>query len=203
MEDQFFLPFGQVIAAPMLAMIEGETIAARATTEFIESIGFVKDSTTDNNSFGKVRTVTFSYVKQNIDGKNETVTLTLPLLSLVPIPLLQIHKAEIEFGLDIAAKSKITTSEVKSKSGTQILPSQKVNTYAMLKRMPTTSTAEHDITTNMQMKVKIEIGQSDIPIGLSKLFQVFETSVQSKTAPPTKESTVGVIKASSIPPKKK
>lgn len=175
MDNQLYIPFGQIVAGPLLAMIEGETLAAQATTEFIEKAGFIKN-TGEPDNFGRLRTVSFSYIKRNFDGQLEEATLTVPLLSLIPIPLLQIQKARIEFGLDLTTQPR--QSETPGKTGKTIasaLPSKTVNTYGMVKSLPNGNTS--DVRSQMQMKVQIEVGPSDIPAGLSKLFQVFDTVV--------------------------
>lgn len=180
MDNQLYIPFGQIMAGPLLAMIEGETLAAQATTEFIEKAGFIK-SNSDADNFGRLRTVSFSYVKRNFDGQLEEATLTVPLLSLIPIPLLQIQKAHIEFGLDLTTQPKPNEPPGKSlKTVASGLPSKTVNTYGMVKSLPNGSTT--DVRSQMQMKVQIEVGPSDIPAGLSKIFQVFDTVVDENKA---------------------
>ena len=104
MENEFYIPISQLIAAPMVAMVEGETIAAKATKEFIETVGFKNSSSLNANDLGELAMVTFKYFKSNADFTQVEETVSVPILSLFPIPLLQIKNAEIEFGLDLTSK---------------------------------------------------------------------------------------------------
>ncbi len=109
------LPFGNIIGAPMKAAIEAQALAARSTIEFIQAVGFQRLNTDDSllptppaadaagnitiadGDFGPVRSVTFTYQQQNANGQNQSVSLTVPLLTIVPIPFLRIEEMTIDF----------------------------------------------------------------------------------------------------------
>lgn len=174
MENPYYIQISQLIAAPMVAMVEGETIAANATKEFIETVGFTKQGNNDA-ILGEMRMVTFSYKRRNpLTDQIDDMSLSVPLLSLFSIPLLQIQNAEIEFGLDITTKPVVNNSSNSRFKKMQ----KKVEMYGMLRG--TSGNLDTAVDAKIQMKVKINIAQSDIPIGLSKIFQVMDTSVTGK-----------------------
>ena len=182
----------EMIGAPLVAMIQGETLAAQATEEFIETVGFVSDPNAESDEYGKLRMVTFSYQKQDINGAAETVEMQLPILSLIPIPLLHIAEGEIEFGVKIT--DVITTS-----SGSN-LRSIANNNYAL--NLPTSQiqgivstplkfATQTQTQTDVQMNVRVKVAQADIPEGMKQLFRVFDVGVQSSVArlPPPPDNT--------------
>lgn len=178
----------EMIAAPMVAMIQGETLAAQATAEFIETVGFVANATPQADEFGKLRMVTFSYQKQDINGQAEVVEMQLPVLSLIPIPLLHISEGEIEFGVRI-------TDVVQINSGSQLKSAQN-NNYPLNLPLSNIQGAittplkfETQTNTDVQMNVKVKIAQADVPEGLKQLFRVFDVSMQASLATPVQNPT--------------
>jgi len=141
-----FLELKDIIGAPLKAIIEGETIAAQSTVDFIKKIGFENSGKT--NKFGTLRMISFYYKKQNLDGSFQQVNIKVPLLSILPIPVIQILNSEIEFALNATEIDSVL------KFGFQDIAK----------------------TTNVQMKVKINVGQADMPAGLSKIFNIMEQS---------------------------
>ena len=111
----------KIIAAPLVATVQADVYAAIAFVKFIEKYGFEKNSTitktliekgfdavADNSNgtsqLGKLKMVTFYYDYEVIeDGKPvvRIVRVTIPFLSLVPLPLLQVNDAEYRFDIRI------------------------------------------------------------------------------------------------------
>ena len=61
------IPVYQLIGAPLSAMVQAEALAAQASAEFIEAVGFSKNSNTPADSFGHIKTVSFTYKQQNVN----------------------------------------------------------------------------------------------------------------------------------------
>lgn len=182
------LPFGEILAGPMLAMIQADTIAAQASAEFIENVGFVNG--TQNGNFGQMRMITFTYQKQNIGEPAETITLKVPLLSLIPIPLLQVREAEIDFGVEIIdmQSSGPAQSHLRTASGNL--------SYLDGNRTAMDVILREQRDTHIQMKMKVHFAQADIPSGLSRLLQVMDNSLLSTTNTNSNNGGGGII----IPP---
>jgi hypothetical protein len=100
------IPFGYLIGSPMKAAIEAQALAAKTTVEFIEKVGFIPpdplqdmlfiDETKDADG-GNVRNVTFAYKKIDANGQEKDISLTVPILSIVPIPYLRLDEMTIDF----------------------------------------------------------------------------------------------------------
>lgn len=159
-------------------------MAARASADFIESVGFDKrDAPESENSFGRLRTVSFNYTKQDVNGRDVEALVELPLLSLVPIPLLQVKDAQLSFSLKIIETNSQTTEPLRSVASsafsTTATSSPPVSMQAVYK-------ASNNTDTTIDMKVTINLVQSDMPAGLQQLFQIMEqasTSKQTQTDP--------------------
>jgi hypothetical protein len=169
------IDFGEMIGAPLHAIIEGETIAAQASADFIKTVGFVPNGAAD--SFGSLRMITFQFERQSEveTGKTETATMRVPLLSLIPIPLLQVKNASIEFGLNIT--EFLTNKTETTGSTTPFLSPPKARVKVLPQPIPTKSTTTQDTTTKVDVQLKMNIVQADIPSGLAKLFSVFEAAM--------------------------
>ena len=182
----------QLLGAPLRAIVDAETHSALATADFIERVGFEKSGDeTDSKDFGKLRMITFLHERKGQDGNKETIKIEIPLLSLIPIPALQIKEAELDFNIVIIDELKITKES--TLLGNSALPSgdhnpdhknlfikaitgesprQLKGTFA-----PGNSQSSKSNSLQAEIKVKIKMEQSDIPAGLGKLFHIMEQNV--------------------------
>ena len=166
------LPYHQLIGAPLVALIDAEAHAARASAEFLQSVGFIRSPGVAEDSFGHLRTVTFTYLKQDVNGADVTEEIELPLLSLLPIPLLQIKDASLEFELKV--------TEIEQERG----KIDKSERRVVLKGAYSSQrSAESKVNSEATVKIRINVAQSDIPVGLTKLFQIMDLGTASR---PTK-----------------
>jgi hypothetical protein len=125
---------GDLLGAPLRALIEAEAIAARTTADFIKEVGFVAPTTASTGAgvedIGSPRLVTFRYSRRTADGKDVESTISVPLLTIVPIPSLQISEAKIDLSLIITdsattpqrpqMKAIIASPLVKSSAGNKL-----------------------------------------------------------------------------------
>lgn len=213
--ENFAHPLYQLIGAPLLALVQAESQAAQATAEFIQNIGFTaapdtsqpQDTTVtpsrpgEFESLGNLRMAKFSNEMQGPDGKLRTVNVQVPLLSLVPIPALQIKDAELEFYVRIVdfSKGKVgtnlgsqTDADTNTKTGNTMsaeerdfLSHSRMQFRAAMGRDPTS--AQHPSAMDAQIKIKITMAQADIPVGLAKLFNIMDQSVALTQARPEQE----------------
>ena len=180
------IDFGEMIGAPLNAIIQGETIAAQASADFIQTVGFVPDGLAD--SFGSLRMISFEFERKSESNPNgtETAIMRVPLLSLIPIPLLQVKNATIEFGLNITdfvssqASSQTSSGGAQSRiasKGFSFVGAAKPRVKVLPQPIPTKSTTTQNTTTNVDLQMKLNIVQADIPSGLAKLFSAFEAAM--------------------------
>jgi hypothetical protein len=93
-----------LLGAPLVAIVEAEAQAARTTASFIRDVGFVSGKGDDGNGvddLGTPRLVTFRFRRRNADGTDVESLMQVPLLTLVPIPSLQVAEATIGLSLVI------------------------------------------------------------------------------------------------------
>lgn len=75
-----------MFAGPLMAVIDAQSAAALTTMDFIRNVGF------DEN--GDARNVSFIYDRLNsTSGAIESKTLTVPLLTIIPIPYVRVRAA--------------------------------------------------------------------------------------------------------------
>lgn len=170
-----FTEMHQFISAPMIAVLNAEMMAAQTTVDFIEKVGFVKNEGEEEDSYGNLKYIHFTYQKP---GTTQMIAVKIPVLSLVPIPLLQVKRAEFEFGMTMVRKSSKENKQNSSggaKSQTGALNTQSSDNFSAA----ISSNSEHS---SSNMKVKVEVEQSDIPAGLAQLFNLMESGVSATTA---------------------
>ena len=127
MADQFKgLPMEALIGGPLEAAVKANTMLARATAEFINTIGFnqVANTNTATQALlptvpGAPRMVDFSFERPGVDQHNnrtiEAVKIRVPMLAIVPIPNLQIDSVDITFDMEV--KSSTSSKESSDTSG--------------------------------------------------------------------------------------
>ena len=123
------LDFSIYIGGPMQAAVSAQNAAAMAVVNFIKQVGFETstsndgddedeggggESTTTVTTSEKVRYVTFFYEKNLEDGTTATYKLSVPLLTIVPIPSLRIEEMTIDFN---AKLNSVETEDVSSSLG--------------------------------------------------------------------------------------
>jgi hypothetical protein len=149
--------------------------------------------------------VKFRSQKRQADGSERKFQVEVPLLSLLPIPALQIKDAELEFFAKIVEFPKIgqPSTESRPKEGKTRAEKEKdqevqdarvedetARKYS-LPSMPgrdlkatfgATSAgdpASRQQRMDMQIKIKIKMEQADIPAGLGSLFNLMQENISS------------------------
>ncbi len=165
------LPFHQLIGAPLIALIQGQTQAAQATAEFIERIGMQQ---TEGGS-SVLRTLSFGYSKPDETGEMRNYKLQIPLLALVPIPALQIKDSQIDFAVKI---NDMQMSSVQTPLSTDDDdPGGWLAKDQLQFRTSFAEKSSSQTNSNVQMNMKISIEQAQTPVGVSELLRLFERAV--------------------------
>lgn len=174
------LPFYELIGAPLLAIIQGQSQASQATAEFIERIGFEKDENAAEGELGKLRMVSFNYQKEDVNGSLQNHIIQLPLLSLIPIPALEIKDASLEYNIkinDVKTSQAQTVLSDKREENDDWLSQKRIEFMTTMGKMEQSQSRQ---SSDIQMKVKMNIEQADIPVGLSQLFKLMDESIHSR-----------------------
>jgi hypothetical protein len=206
MSDRAARSLYELIGAPLMALVDAESQAAKATANFIKSMGFEPaDPPTSSapeddrpENFGHLKMVTFRYQRRDAEGQPQTFKVEVPLLSLIPIPALQIKNAELEFFAKIIdypkvaqaprqKSAKIQKQGDDSESGGERERADKYDIMHLPGR-DLKATFGNDASTDpggrtrkldMQIKMKIKMEQADIPAGLGNLFNLMQQNITS------------------------
>lgn len=179
------LDFANLIGGPLNAVIEAQAKSAITTANFIREVGFDKD--------GKVVNVDFSYNRKNDNGSDQEFTLTLPFISMLPIPYITVTHAEIEFNAKITSttesKSDSNFSQVVDASvgGNYWFVSAKLQSKTSYQRSSSASDREER---TFDMHVKVEARNQDMPAGTERILTLLENTIEEKTN--HKVATVGL-----------
>ncbi|OZH52485.1 hypothetical protein AFK68_24105 [Hydrocoleum sp. CS-953] len=167
--DLSSVPLYQIIGAPLLAIVQAESQAAQATANFIEQVGF------DDNDEGvsRLKTFTFKYTKTGVGGDTIEFTVEIPVLSIVPIPIIEVREATIDFGVEVneavELEQKTTINPTETSGEDSSLEPNIVAFKAGLAKQSSSSA----------MKIHISAGQADTPVGLLTLFRVMEQGIST------------------------
>ena len=176
-ENMQRIPFDALIGGPLNAAVLAQKVSAETSIEFIESVAFTKDE--QGNYLPDLRNVTFTYEKDNAEGDPQSFNLTVPILSIVPIPYLRIDEVNIEFSAvlrDLYSYDRNTNTNVNAglRFGTR-----RFGFNASVSRSSSTAArSSQDHTYNMNVKVRAV--QDEIPRGLGRVLDILETVVTEK-----------------------
>lgn len=189
------LSFYQLLGAPLYALIEAETYAADATAQFIERVGFEAGQAgadQPGSELGDLRTISFKQERRDADGRAASYQVEVPLLSILPIPAMQIREAELDFYVKIVdmvledSRRKPQPGEAgEAEDSTRdslgmISDTRRIDFKTMMGRGQTVNDKPSGKSAfDMQVHVKIKVEQADVPAGLSRLFNLMEESITS------------------------
>lgn len=112
MSEQFSgLPMASLIGAPLKAACDSQLMLAKATADFITSVGLKEDKAT-------LRTAQFAF-KQRVPGNDGALTdrdmvIEVPMLAIVNIPSLSVKTVDITFDMEVKSSFEEKSSEDKS-----------------------------------------------------------------------------------------
>ena len=141
------LPFENLIGGPLSACVLAQRQAAETTREFIEDIGFQKRGESDDL---EVISISFLFQQNGIYKK-----LSVPLLTIVPIPYMTIDSIDIGFRADMTA-----TKEGKL-----------YGTFSNARDSSAVKASKYDIRN--QIDVNIHATSSNMPPGIAALLDIF------------------------------
>ncbi|MDR2383672.1 MAG: DUF2589 domain-containing protein [Prevotellaceae bacterium] len=162
-----------LIASPMIATLEADAMTTQSYVAFLKEVAFEPDEK-GGTGLGKLRTFTFQYYQN--DNKGKTLkSVQIPVISLIPIPLLQIKEATFDF--DIKILDSVMEQSEKDFSFADNPPAQessdgKTTIRAALAPQSGKSSEAKDNSLTANMKVKVIMQQADMPAGLANLLSL-------------------------------
>ncbi|MFI6283891.1 DUF2589 domain-containing protein [Streptomyces sp. NPDC051018] len=181
------LPLEHIIGAPMNAAIKAQVMAARETVNFINGVGMNVHPVTGEKS---AINVDFKFDRPieelvSLPGVPEPVRnirvvpskLSVPLLSIVPIPYIRIEDLTIQFEYSIA---DIETSESSSELG--IEAGVEVNYWAVKASVKGSYSNKNKNTRSTDQRTTLSITvhavQDSIPEGLARVLDMMNDQLQ-------------------------
>ncbi|MDN3205033.1 DUF2589 domain-containing protein [Algoriphagus sediminis] len=167
-----------LLGAPMAAVVQAEAIAAKATAEFIQEVGFSKSEVNEDGNFGTVRNVTFSYNRIEADGQTRMTNISVPLLTVIPIPSLKVAEAEIEFDLALSQPNSSTEGGESSSGKDRRSPflSRSLRLKAIIGKKAQEGKANTTNSATANMNVKIRLAQAEPTIGMVQLLNILDNA---------------------------
>ncbi|POM26606.1 hypothetical protein BTM25_10080 [Actinomadura rubteroloni] len=175
------LPFEQLIGAPLQSVVKAGAMAGSSTADFIQSVGL--QSGEDGRS--TARTVDFSFKRPSSDGAGavgQDVELSVPLLTMVPIPYLQLKRTQLDFEVKIESttveqQDTDAAADAGASGGFWGVSASFKATYE--------SKSAQDDTTNRSatLGVHVEAVQDDMPAGLQRVLNLLESAITDSPQP--------------------
>ena len=174
------IPFESIIGGPLSACIKAQAEAAVSTVNFIESVGL--KGTGDKK---EAVYVVFSYVQ---NGRK--VNVSVPLLTIVPIPYIAINNINLEFKVAITGTDSSSvvdeeslesneTKETSSKKGGGWLTKRKTSkmTTSVSTKKDSKSTQDSTFSIEATMDVRVQAGQESMPAGMAKVLELLGSAM--------------------------
>ena len=190
-KDLRSLPLFEIIGAPLVAVVQAETQAMRATVEYIQRVGFSEPGDSAKDNFGKLRMAEFRYVKPDASGMPAEFLAQVPVLSLVPIPGVRVKTAKISFAAKITdVYSEETGSGSASKSisrDSEVVASARLGQWlkptitqfrGSLAPAPRKTTDQ--VRGSYELNIEIELEQMPIAPGLEKLLHTLDQAISDE-----------------------
>ncbi|MCG3165565.1 MAG: hypothetical protein POELPBGB_01333 [Bacteroidia bacterium] len=163
------LPLEFIISAPLVATVKAQKVAAESTRDFINS--FIKD--------GKPVTVDFSAKVTDTNGAKD-VSISAPLLAIVPIPHLRIDSLSVNFKYEITQTvkdSKATDKGVDLSVSTGAALSPWVS--ATLKGSVSSKSSEESVMNRSGvLDITVHASEAPMPEGLQKILGILANAIE-------------------------
>jgi len=146
------IALSKLIGALIRDVVDADGMAARATADFIQSVGFDK---------GELRMVQFTYEQPNQSGVMKKYVVSVPLLTIVPIPLLGVEEAELSF----------TTTVVEMSSDEKEVP-------MLLAKVAPSSGGDGGNQDQANITFTVKMSRTDMPVGISNVMGLLGNKVR-------------------------
>jgi hypothetical protein len=194
------LKLHELLGTTMVAVIQADALAAKATLEYIETVGFVtppegddEGDETETTAGGRLRMASFRYRKRDEADEIADFVAEVPILSLVPIPALQVKDATFSFAVKIEDITKTAAGNPgPSNPGEEMIGQPRSRLVTFLKPTATelitrpaaaSGARTEEVRSTHHLEVKVTMGQADITTGMEKIFNLMDQAIQDRKAP--------------------
>lgn len=177
------LDLRSMLSSPFIAAQEAQAQVASSTLSFLQSYAFEKDSAGNNTDNLKTFSVN-TFVDDPVDSSNGVIvqkkkTLTLPILTLLNVPALQISKVEVDLTIKIESQtSSQSQSSLDFTAGASLQAAAKYNVLfssgsmsaSADTRVTSSNSSKDSIDSNSSAKYDIRMSaENKPPAGLSMI----------------------------------
>lgn len=147
------IPFGNIIGGPLAACVRAQAEAAQTTIDFIR--GFTMTNSELDPEGVEPITVTFTFIMNG-----EKTRMTVPLMTIVPIPYLHIDYVNLNFTADITA---CDDGKMEAKYATE--------------GYTRTEDDEQSVSVESKMGINVRASTSSMPSGMAKMLEFFTNNL--------------------------
>lgn len=153
----------ELIAGPLIATVDADALSAQRYLDCLLKIAFEDGSPSGDGD--RLRRLDFTYRDRSSGGIR---SLSIPFLTIVPLPLLQVQEADFEFNVQIL--------DISRQSGSGLQSSERgADSRLRVALAPTSGsgvTRGRGSSLDANMKVHMKMAQSDVPGGLAALLGI-------------------------------
>lgn len=166
-----------LISGPLVATIDADTISARRYLQYLFELAF-ESYDKQTGKVGDMRMLTFEYRGGDASSGGKKQRVSIPIMTLVPLPLLQIKEADFDFDINVIdALSQDSNSTFSLKEGGEDEAQGAEGSKLRVALSPSKSTTSEESSSVKQglsanMKVKVKMRQADLPGGVANLMNL-------------------------------
>ena len=163
----------QLISAPLVATIDADAMSAERYMKHFMSLAFESYNPVDGST-GALRLISFNFTDSDASGGAEK-KVSVPLVSLVTLPLLQIKQADFDFDINIIDAVAAAPNEHFSLNRGEVeSPRGKERDEGLNFRASLAPQSGRGASSSLQanMKIHVSMQQADMPSGLSQFLQL-------------------------------
>lgn len=169
------LELQQLIAGPLIATIEADALSTQKYLSYVMGVAFESYNPRTGET-GRLRMLTFSYNESDGNAVQKR-TVNIPLLTLIPLPLLQIQEADFDFDIKILdTLHEKADEQFCLKSGRTLNQETDEGGFKMRASLAPQSggrrTGELQQSLSSNMKIKVKMRQADMPAGMSNILHL-------------------------------
>jgi hypothetical protein len=186
------LNFEALIGGPLIAVVNAQAASALSTVNFIKTVGFKPPAIPgmpDAQQAGEPATIAFTYKKTvpTATGGTEVkdVSLTVPLLAMLPIPYIRVDNVTIDF---LAKINSVEYRQVDTSIKVTSENEGKIGLFFASANFKVTTEFQHQtkegstVTRDYSMHVTVKAVQEAMPGGLEKLLNILEAGIKEEVA---------------------
>lgn len=172
------LPLGLLVCQPILEVAKGQLALCRVYIDQLFELAYIDPNDPEKGT----RTISFTFDRLIIDkvtGKETTKTMTLnvPLISLVPMPAFTLDETTVDFNMEVK-ESTVDTND----SSSSITSTESFNFWGCSATITGTVSANDSHTRNTDNTAKYTIHaravQQPPTEGMAKLTSLFASSIE-------------------------